>query len=106
VSRQAVRLIQENIRLLGRPAAVQVIHEDARRFLHRYAGSAFDLVFMDPPYYHGFVEVLLPELRGKVSRGGVIVAETGKEERLVPEPFVIRIVKEYGDSKVWFLQNS
>ena len=105
MSRQAVQLIQENIKLLGNPVQAHVIHEDACRFIRRYTGAKFDLVFMDPPYHQNLVETLLPDLQGKVNQNGVIVAETGKDEMFSAEPFVIRIVKEYGDSKVWFLQN-
>jgi 16S rRNA (guanine966-N2)-methyltransferase len=103
-SRQAVRLMQENIKILDNPDRAQIIHEDARRFIRRYSGERFDLVFMDPPYCHGLAQDLLPELQGKVSLDGVVVVETGSDETVIAEPFEIRIVKEYGDSKVWFLQ--
>jgi 16S rRNA (guanine966-N2)-methyltransferase len=82
-----------------------VIQEDARQFVRRYIGESFDLVFMDPPYHQDLVQTILPELQGLLSPLGVIVAETGRDETLDAEPFEIRIEKEYGSAKVWFLQN-
>ena len=103
--RRSAQLIRDNITHLGVAGQAVVVHEDARRFLHRYAGEAFDLVFLDPPYHHGLPQIILPELSGKVSPPGVIVAETAKDEIFPADPFEIRIVREYGGSKVWFLQH-
>jgi 16S rRNA (guanine966-N2)-methyltransferase len=46
------------------------------------AGAPADIVFLDPPYGHDLVTRALMRLRsvGRVRAGGLIVAETGREE--------------------------
>ncbi|MCL1790897.1 MAG: 16S rRNA (guanine(966)-N(2))-methyltransferase RsmD [Peptococcaceae bacterium] len=105
VSPQAVQLMRDNLQLLGQTAQTHIVHADAHRYLSRCSGQIFDLVFLDPPYHRGLLQTVLPELRDKVSPRGVIIAETAKDEDFHQEPFEIRTVKEYGRTKIWFLQN-
>ncbi|MCL1851438.1 MAG: 16S rRNA (guanine(966)-N(2))-methyltransferase RsmD [Peptococcaceae bacterium] len=103
-SRQAVQLMRDNLQNLERSSQARIVHEDARQFVRR-TEELFDLVFLDPPYHHDLLRTVLPDLQGKVSPLGVIVAETAQDDVFTTEPFELRIVKEYGGTKVWFLQN-
>ena len=69
----------------------EVFVADAYRWIARYAGSGFDIVFADPPYAlgeeKGYASVLatLAE-RGVVRAGGVFVAEMTAVQRAEETP--------------------
>jgi len=104
----AWKVIQENLSLFP-DKQVQVKRMDALAYLESLDPSVeFDLIFLDPPYRQGWVEKVLGHLQkvNHLSDLGVIVIETAADEQLPEQlaPFEVRIVKEYGDTKVWYLQ--
>ncbi len=113
-SPQACGIIKENITLLGAENAA-VYQMDACSFLKQNT-ERFDLVFIDPPYRQGLALKALTYMRDNpiLKPKGIIIAETASdeviEEGLYPEdgihPLEIRIARAYGDTKIWFIQNS
>ena len=69
----AYKALLENRKLLN-AAAAEVIHQDALQFL---AGNRhnFDVIFLDPPFNHGWLPRLLPLLNGHLAPDGVVYAE-------------------------------
>lgn len=72
-------------------------------------GIKFDIIFMDPPYYHNFVQETLQLLveNDIINEKGIVVAEHHKNDT-VPDSLnnLKRVrVKEYGDTVVSFFIN-
>ncbi|MGI6119576.1 MAG: 16S rRNA (guanine(966)-N(2))-methyltransferase RsmD [Desulfosporosinus sp.] len=107
-SRVAHRVIRKNIEQMGVSHKVELLLMDAFKYLRRFPDEVFDLVFLDPPYYEGLVlkVILILKAHSYLAPDGVIVAETAKDEQLDGDlyPFEIRKIKDYGDTKVWYLQ--
>ena len=97
-SREAVRIIRENLKSCGMHAPVW--QEDAIGYLRR--GEKFDLIFVDPPYDANLYEPVLETINlvDILSDGGIIICEA-RRERVLPEmraPY--RKNKEYRYGKV------
>ena len=97
-SRQALRLVQENLRLCGLRG--QTYQTDAVRFLEHC--GRFGLIFVDPPYDSTLCETVLQKIFAFdiLEDGGIIICETRRDKAL-PEaapPYFRR--KEYNYGKV------
>ena len=77
--RAALAALRANIAALGATATVHV--GDTR---HPPAGTACGLVFLDPPYHQGLIELSLAALgtAGWLAPDALIVAESGRDETL------------------------
>lgn len=103
-SKQAVRVIRDNIHRLGCASRAEVIEGDvftALRSLVR-GGRAFDLAFVGPPYGSGLaprtVEVLA-ELH-PLAPGSVVVAETFHKEPISDQygELTLELRRTYGET--------
>ncbi|MBS0271145.1 MAG: 16S rRNA (guanine(966)-N(2))-methyltransferase RsmD [Proteobacteria bacterium] len=101
--REALSLLYENVKSLHLlPSCVQA--QDARH-ISLPLGSAFDLIFLDPPYGKGFILPCLTRIaeNGWLADGAVVVIEMGKEETLILPPFLELVVERVsGAAKVLF----
>ncbi|NLM20597.1 MAG: 16S rRNA (guanine(966)-N(2))-methyltransferase RsmD [Peptococcaceae bacterium] len=106
-SYEPYKIAVENRALLGAENKALVIKMDAFKFLSQNQ-EKFDLIFLDPPYNHGLIDKALSIIKNLriLNSDGVIVAETASTEEILQEvhPLEIRITKDYGDTKIWFLQ--
>lgn len=59
----AAKALRDNIALLG-AQNVQLVHDDALRFLQREA-EGFDVIFLDPPFRKNLLEPVLDSLLAK-----------------------------------------
>lgn len=102
--------IKENAKLLGAEERTRVLKMDALTFLEQKGIGKFDLIFLDPPYRRGIAQKMLMEIRDRayLNPQGVIIAETAADEVIPGDlyPLEVMITKEYGDTKIWFLQAS
>ena len=108
-NRSAQQVISDNMENMGISERVHLVKSDAFTYLEKYMPERFDLIFLDPPYRLGLVDKALQALSSpcRLAGLGVIVAETGKDEEIVPcAPFELRKWGLYGDSKIWYLQYS
>lgn len=101
----AVRCIEENARVLGVTAQIEIIRADAVAALARIRGQ-FGLVFVDPPYAAG-PERVLATLAPLVLPGGVVVAEHDRRgppaERYATLALTDR--RRYGDTELSFYRS-
>lgn len=97
-SREAVRMVRENLKTCGMNATV--LQEDALAYLRR--GDRFDLIFLDPPYDADLYEPALETINSvdNLSDGGIIVCEARSERPLPDMKAPYRKVKEYRYGKV------
>jgi 16S rRNA (guanine(966)-N(2))-methyltransferase RsmD len=88
-SREAVRIIQENLRATHLNDKAEVQHQDAFIFLAQAASSAYDLIYIAPPQYKGMWQKALDLLDAQPQRlspdGQIIVQSirlSGKNARI------------------------
>lgn len=109
-SNRAWEIAKENLKTLGFEDRSKVLKMDAFSFLHQNRQEVFDLIFLDPPYHQGLVNKVLSILKDNSLLGtnGVIIMETASDEKISENifPLEIMIIKEYGDTKIWFLQEA
>lgn len=94
-SRQALRLLQKNIRLLGVSGSVRLVQGDAVSWASRL-GYCFDLVFLDPPYdFHSYLDLALAIGTHRVCRPqGKIILEHHKNSS-----HVARLLKSFKSAR-------
>lgn len=108
-SREAVRLIKENIKRCGFEEGCRVIPRHAEGALKSLGrkGERFDLIFIDPPYLKNFVvsTIRLVSEAGLLSDGGKIITEHHPKEPVenVPEGLKISDERKYGQTLVTFI---
>lgn len=66
--------LQENVRMLGAAARVEIVRADAVKFAASTAGR-FDVLFLDPPYRQGWIERLAPLLPNILTADALIYVE-------------------------------
>lgn len=84
-NRAACETIRKNVRISGLEDRITVACTNYKS-IHNYKSSfpAFDVVFLDPPYYKGFIEKSLVFLKdnGFLSADCVIITESALDEEL------------------------
>lgn len=105
---EAVKVIRENLNMLGADKKAIVWQRDVNDFLKQGAEDKYDVIFADPPYRQGLADTVLSILckNDLLKQGGVIIVETSSHEMITADisPLVIRLTKEYGDTRIWFIQ--
>ncbi|SHH92752.1 16S rRNA (guanine(966)-N(2))-methyltransferase RsmD [Sporobacter termitidis DSM 10068] len=99
-SNDAVKLVRDNIKVMGFDEKATVAREDALAFLGR--GGGFDVIFLDPPYESNLIEKALKRIIefDILKENGIIICET-KEDKPLPEPAVPYIRgREYRYGKI------
>jgi 16S rRNA (guanine(966)-N(2))-methyltransferase RsmD len=108
-SRQAVRVIEENVSRAGYADRCRIIHADFSQTAKRVAaGERFDLVFVDPPYGQGFPGRVMTFLAESdlAAADGVVALETDKRELPAAVWPGFRLIREkrYGNTVIWLLR--
>ena len=95
VSRESIRITEENIERCKSKERSTVIFGDYRRVLDRIEDPV-DIFILDPPYEAGLVTCAMEVISEEklLAEGGTIVAEHHKREELPEELFGFRRVKE------------
>ena len=103
MNKKSVDIINRNLQLL-KISEVEVLTQDVFKFLKRYAGEPFDLVFCDPPFTEKLAHILFTELAGSKVYGPetIIVTESAGKEQLLDEylPLTRFDKRDYGDKIV------
>jgi 16S rRNA (guanine(966)-N(2))-methyltransferase RsmD len=98
--------IEELLKGCGCRQRAVVVREDALGFIRRSReeGSAFDIVFLDPPYQSDELSRVLPVLGegGVLSEGAVVIAEHTKKSVLPKKAGLLVMHKayRYGDTSL------
>ena len=105
-AKQSLALIRKNLSQCGYEHKGAICKWDLGRGLPKnraFLGTAYDLVFLDPPYGSRLVEGLILELARseRLAPGALIVLETGKESTIFPCPPLILVeTRIYGDTRI------
>ncbi|MBL8398504.1 MAG: 16S rRNA (guanine(966)-N(2))-methyltransferase RsmD [Candidatus Accumulibacter sp.] len=73
-SPKAVAALMNNVHLLDASGRMKIVRADAVRFA-RSATERFDLLFLDPPFHHGWFDQLADSVASVVKDDGLIYAE-------------------------------
>jgi 16S rRNA (guanine966-N2)-methyltransferase len=108
VSRTAISLIRLNLQATKLIERATVLPSEAERFARTAAAyGPFDLVFVDPPYSHGFPTEILAFLRegGALSAQALVVVEASSKLGAydLPSGYVVHSDRTYGDSRLLYL---
>ncbi|MBQ7546126.1 MAG: 16S rRNA (guanine(966)-N(2))-methyltransferase RsmD [Clostridia bacterium] len=100
-SRRAIDVIRRNLQTTGLADRAVVLEADALAFV-RNNRSTFDIAFLDPPYDKGLLQKVLPDLAGRMAKGGVILCESpvGEELPEVVGAYSIYRTYRYGKTKI------
>ena len=105
-SREACRIVRENIASLQVQAWSRVYQSDYKTALEKLEGQ-FDLIFLDPPYAFDRMEELIRTIGEKdlLKDDGVLAVETNARTELSPiEPFYIEKDAVYGISRITYMR--
>ncbi len=107
-NREACGIIRDNLQMIGVQERVKLYNMDAFSYLKQQQHERYDLLFVDPPYRQGFTDKILFLVKNSsiLNPEGVIIIETDSKEEIPDDLGLleVRIIKEYGDTKLWFLQ--
>lgn len=110
INHKAWETLSENLSIFGAEDRTKVFKMDAFSYLNQCRQEKFDLIFIDPPYHQGMVDKVLAILKSgfQLNPKGVIIIETASDEKISEDvfPMEIVVIKEYGDTKLWFLQEA
>ena len=100
-ARPAQTAIRRNLAAAKLAGRAQVVGMEAEAFLQTNPGP-FEIALLDPPYGQQLCQALLPLVAARMSDGGVIVCETGREEELPGQAgeFSLSRTYRYGRAKV------
>lgn len=103
---RAARTIIQNLKNCGLEAGSRVITRDVYSALGELEKDAYNIVFLDPPYDHGFeIPVIKKVLElGLVAPDGLVIAESSKRTELPPDIMEFKLARQerYGDTMISF----
>lgn len=82
----ASQALEKNRQALG-TSAIEIVRADALAWLASNR-TAWNLIFLDPPFDSGLAASILPELSGHLAPGGLVYVEQGAEVT-VPAGFIM-----------------
>lgn len=106
--RKAWEIVKDNTQMLGFQGKVHIYNMDAFSFLKQALLERYDLIFIDPPYRQGLTDRVLALIKEIIilNPNGVIIIETASDEEMTEDLgfLEVRFTKQYGDTKIWFIQ--
>lgn len=98
--RIAVKIIQNNIGLLGAAEKSEVIGKMVNRWIGSYTGEKFDVIFADPPYHDTQIHTII-RLYGLLKDDGrMIVSLPSDQEMPAYEDVEVTSERVYGNAKI------
>lgn len=108
-SNDSIAIITENAHHTKLVQHTEIYRNDVLRALDRLVqdGRSFELLFCDPPYKQGFVQVVLEKLDKHpiMALGGVVVIEHSRHEKIADEweHLQLKRTERYGVTMISFL---
>ncbi len=99
--RESIEIINRNLKHVGLEPNAKVVNMNAKSYLES-TSETFDITFLDPPYYSGEIQKVLPLLVNLMSKDGVIICENPSDEKLPDEVgnFILCKNRVYGKIKI------
>jgi 16S rRNA (guanine966-N2)-methyltransferase len=97
----SLKIISENLKLLGIDKDIKVHKDDVFRFIQNYTGKPFDLIFIDPPFTEVLADKVMAEMQKSqlFHKETIIGIESAKKEKLLEEYGSLRAIdtRHFGD---------
>ncbi len=107
-SRDAIRIINSNVKLLKEEKRCIVMHKDYQTMLDTVAQLQFDFIFIDPPYANKIIEecLLYIEKHNMLADWGTIIVETSKNDIFLDSYLSLHKWKErtYGITRLTYFK--
>lgn len=108
-SREAVKIINNNLAKTKLNTYAEIINEDFKKCLKKLQGRKFNLIFLDPPYESSNIETAIKQILelDLLAEEGLIIAETDREEiieRIRNIDISIKDIRHYGRVILIFLK--
>ncbi len=100
-SAASMRFVRDNAATLGVSHQCDFVIDDAMRFLRRYAGHPFDVVFADPPYDWSGTHDLVDAALRATAPGGLLILEHDQRHDFADHA-AFTVSREYGGTTVTF----
>lgn len=106
---ESIKIIKENAKRTKLIEQTEVYRNDVIRALERFVETSrsFDLIFCDPPYNKGLVEIVLEKIENNsiLNPQGILVIEHSKHEKITDQwsNLQLRRVEQYGETLISFL---
>lgn len=104
VNKKSIQVIKKNLATLDIESEISLIQDDVFRFLKNYSGSAFEIVFIDPPFTEKLGHSVMEAMGASkvAAEGTCVIIETGLKERIEDSypGFVLENRKDFGDKVV------
>ncbi|MBR3697280.1 MAG: 16S rRNA (guanine(966)-N(2))-methyltransferase RsmD [Clostridia bacterium] len=86
-SKDAINIINKNIKKTKFENDVEVIFKSYEKVLEDFKNTLFDIVFLDPPYKSEFVSTALKKILNNnlLNENGIIIIETDDKEKVLKE---------------------
>lgn len=98
-----VNIIKELLEKFGLKDMARVVKDKASNFIKK-SESVFDIIFVDPPYASGELDMVLPFIdeRGILGDNGIVIAEHSSKKKLPLEIGSLKLIKtyKYGDTSL------
>jgi len=98
-----ISIIKELVEKFGFKDRAKVVKDRASNFIKK-SESVFDIIFVDPPYASGELDIILPLIdEGSIlGDNGVVIAEHSSKKKLISEIGILRLIKtyKYGDTSL------
>jgi 16S rRNA (guanine966-N2)-methyltransferase len=103
------RLLRETLQREGLTGAAEVRCQDVLAAITHLgrARAQFDVVLLDPPYGHGWIDRTIDALArtGIVRPGGLVVAEGHwRDKPVIAAPLVVEREARYGETALWYIR--
>ena len=108
-SRDAIKVINNNLAKTKLNTYAEIINEDFRKCLKKLQGRKFNLIFLDPPYETENIEIAISQILelDLLAEDGLIIAETDREEiikKIENIDISIEDIRHYGRVILIFLK--
>lgn len=104
LSKKSIEIIRENLKLLGIENEVLVHQDDVLKYLKRYEGNPYDLIFADPPFTEKLADATLEALASSKAVGPetIVMIESSSHETVKEayEGLERTAERDYGDKRV------
>ncbi len=110
INRKNTSLIKENLSSLKELEKANILTLDYQKALNYYKNNniSFDLIFIDPPYFKGIYETVIPLIIDRLKDGGKIVIEINKGLEINLDYHNLEILKDkiYGSKRIIVLSHT
>ena len=98
-SKKSIAVIERNVSHCGFEDSAKVINADSVVYV-RNIHETFDVAFLDPPYRTGLLLQGMEAAAGKLSAGGILIAEHPIDEELPERVGSLKKLKDYKYGKI------